>query len=182
DRYRLLATLCWIDASDAFLRALSIGGVVLAVLLAAGLVPAIVLPLLWMDYLSLSAVAREFLSFQWDALLLEAGFLAIFVAPLVLRDRRRDATDPPRLAMWLLLWLLFRLMAGSGAVKLASGDPTWRDLTALTFHYETQPIPTPVAWYAHHLPVWFHRASTAAVLATELLVPLLILGPRRMRI
>ena len=80
--------------------------------------------------------------------------------------------------MW---WLVFRLMFGSGAIKLASGDPTWRDLTAMTFHYETQPIPTPLALYAHHLPVAFNKASTAVALAIELVAPLLIVGPRRLR-
>jgi hypothetical protein len=93
----------------------------------------------------------------------------------------RSAVDPPRLARWLLVWLLFRLMAGSGGVKLASGDTTWRDLTALTFHYETQPIPTPVAWWAHHLPSWLNRGCTASVLGIELFAPLLMLGPRRLR-
>jgi hypothetical protein len=182
DRYRLLPTLCWISTSDAFLEALCAGGAALASLLIAGVAPLVVLPLLWLTYLSLSVVGQDFLSFQWDALLLETGFLAIFIVPAVGRERFRDAADPPRLGVWLLLWLLFRLMVGSGAVKLASGDPTWRNLTALTFHYETQPIPTPISWYAYHLPVWLHNASTAAVLATELLVPFLIFGPRRLRI
>jgi hypothetical protein len=182
DRFRLLPTLCWISTGDAFLEALCAGGAALASLLVVGVAPGVVLPLLWLTYLSLSVVGQDFLSFQWDALLLEAGFLAIFIVPAVRRERLRDAADPPRLGVWLLLWLLFRLMVGSGAVKLASGDPTWRSLTALTFHYETQPIPTPVSWYAHHLPVWFHKASTAAVLGTELLAPLLILGPRRSRV
>src|SRR5439155_23902132 len=120
-----------------------------ALLLAAGLVPAIVLPLLWVDYLSLSAVAREFLSFQWDALLLEAAFLAIFVAPIAVHERWRTPVEPPRLGIWLMLWLVFRLMLGSGVGMLARGAPAWRNLTALTFHYETQPITTPVAWYAY---------------------------------
>jgi len=181
DRYRLLPTLCWISASDAFLRALCIAGVALGALLTAGLAPAIVLPLLWFDYLSLSAVAREFLSYQWDALLLEAGLLAIFVAPLVVRERWRAPVAPPRLGVWLMLWLVFRLMFGSGVVKLASGDPTWRNLTAMTFHYETQPIPTPIAWYAHQLPLWAHKASTAATLAIELVAPFFIVGTRVMR-
>jgi hypothetical protein len=181
DRYHLLPTLCWISTSDAFLEGLCAGGAVLASLLIAGVAPPVVLLLLWLTYLSLSVVGQDFLSFQWDALLLETGFLAIFIVPAAGRERFRDAADPPRLGVWLLLWLLFRLMFGSGAVKLASGDPTWRNLTALTFHYETQPIPTPVSWYAHHLPVWLHKASTAAVLGTELLVPVLILGRRRLR-
>jgi len=181
DRYRLLPTLCWIDASDGFLRALCFAGVVLGGLLAIGVLPSLALPLLWLDYLSLSAVAREFLSYQWDALLLEAGFLAIFVAPIVVRERWRAPVAPPRIGVWLMLWLLFRLIFGSGIVKLASGDPTWRNLTAMTFHYETQPIPTPVAWYAHQLPLWMHQASTAATLAIELVAPFFVVGPRGLR-
>ena len=181
DRFHLLPTLCWLSTSDAFLRGLCLGGVALALMLVAGVVPAVVLPLLWIDYLSLSVVGRDFLSYQWDALLLETGFLAIFIAPPTLRERVRQLADPPRLGVWLMLWLVFRLMAGSGLVKLASGDETWRSFTALTFHYETQPIPTPLAWYAHHFPVWFNKASTAATLAVELIAPFFMLGSRRLR-
>jgi hypothetical protein len=181
DRYRLLPTVCWLGASDAVLRALCLGGVALAALLVIGILPVVVLPLLWIDYLSLSVVGRDFLSFQWDALLLETGLLAMLIAPLTVRERPRSPVDAPRLGVWLMLWLLFRLMFGSGAVKLASGDPTWRNLTALLFHYETQPIPTPLAWYGHHLPAWFNQGSTAAVLAIELIAPFMILGSRRLR-
>src|SRR5215468_4201722 len=137
DRFRILPTLCWIGTSDAFLRGLAWSGVALGLLLVAGVLPTLVLALLWLDYLSLSVVAREFLSYQWDALLLETGLLAIFVAPLVVIERPRRPSDPPRLGVWLMVWLAFRLMFGSGIVKLASGDPTWRDLTAMTYHYET---------------------------------------------
>src|SRR2546421_659491 len=83
----------------------------------------------------------------------------------VVLERARSPVAPPRLGVWLMLWLVFRLMFGSGAVKLASGDPTWRNLTAMAFHYETQPIPTPAAWYAYQLPLWIQKASTAATLA-----------------
>ena len=196
DRFRLLPTICWLGAGDAVLRALCLGGVALAALLVCGVVPAVVLPLLWIDYLSLSVVGRDFLAFQWDALLLETGLIAVFIAPLTLLDRpgsrvlpvpsgsgmsRWRVDDSPRVGVWLMLWLLFRLMFGSGVAKLTSGDETWRNLTALTFHYETQPIPTPLAWYAHQLPAWFSRGSTAAALAIELVAPFLIVGPRRLR-
>jgi hypothetical protein len=181
DRFRLLPTLCWLSAGDGFLRALCLGGLALAGLLIAGVLPAVVVPLLWIDYVSLTVVAREFFSYQWDALLLETGILAIVVTPFVLRERLRSPIDPPRLGVWLMWWLLFRLIFGSGLVKLASGDPTWRNLTALAFHYETQPIPTPLAWYAHQLPLWVDRGSTAAVLAIEVFAPFFILGPRRLR-
>ena len=87
-----------------------------------------------MLWLSLCSVGQEFLSFQWDVLLVEAGFLAIFA-------------DTSAVRVWLFRWLLFRLMFFSGVVKLASHDTAWRNLTALHFHYETQPLPTPLAWY-----------------------------------
>jgi lipase maturation factor 1 len=182
DRFRLLPTLCWLSTSDAFLRALCYGGAALALLLVAGVAPIPVLILLWVDYLSLSAVSREFLSYQWDALLLETGLIAVFIAPAVWRERRDAPADSPRVARWLMIWLVVRFMVGSGAVKLASGDPTWRNLTAMTFHYETQPLPTPLAWYAQRLPVLFQNASTVAVLAIELIAPWCVFASRRWRI
>src|SRR5204863_9097059 len=140
------------------------------------------LPILWLLYLSFTVVGQEFLLYQWDALLLETGFLAIFVAPAVWLDRLHTAPSPPRLGKWLLLWLLFRLNVGSGAIKLASGDLTWHNLTALSFHFETQPIPTPLAWYAHHWPQWFLKISTAFVLVVEIAAPFLIPTKRWMRV
>jgi hypothetical protein len=181
DRFWLFPTLTWISVSDASLRTLCAGGVVLSFVLIAGVLPVVVLPLLWLSYLSLAVVGQDFLSYQWDALLLETGFLAIFLAPWTLRERRTRLANPPRVVVWLFLWLLFRVMFGSGVVKLASGDPTWRNLAALSFHFETQPIPTPVAWYAHHLPTWLLELSTALTLAIELAAPWLILTTRRLR-
>jgi hypothetical protein len=167
---------------DAILRAACIGGALVSLVLVAGFIPIVAVPLLWLLYWWLSTIGAEFLSYQWDALLLETGALAMLVAPRVWRERANDPHEPPRVAVWLMWWLLFRLMFGSGAVKLASGDPTWRDLTAMTFHYETQPIPNPVAFYVHHLPVAFNKASTALTLAIELVAPFLIVAPRRLRL
>ena len=169
-------------ATDAVLRALTVGGVGAAVLLVAGFAPIPVLLVLWLDYLVVSNLGAEFLSYQWDALLLETGLLAVFIAPPVWRERLERAEDPSPIGRWLMLWLLFRLMVGSGAVKLASGDPTWRNLTAMTFHYETQPIPTPFAWYAHRLPLWFQKVSTLAVFVIEIAAPFAMFGPRVVRI
>src|SRR5262249_2186459 len=140
ERFWIFPTLTWISASDASLWMLCAGGVVLSLFLIAGVLPVVVLPLLWLFYLSLAVVGQDFLSYQWDALLLETGFLAIFLAPWTLRERSTELANPPRVVVWLFLWLLFRLMVGSGVVKLASGDPTWHNLTALSFHFETQPI------------------------------------------
>jgi hypothetical protein len=181
DRIRLLPTLAWLGTNDTFLRALCGAGAVLAALVTAGVAPAIILPLLWLLYLSMTVVCRDFLSYQWDALLLEAGLIAVFVAPWTFRHRLADRHDPPPLGRALMLWLVLRLMAGSGAVKLASGDPTWRGLTALSFHFWTQPIPTPVAWYANLLPARLLELATAATLALELAAPFFVVAPRRAR-
>jgi hypothetical protein len=176
-------SLCWGGGcSDAALLALCLAGAAAGALLAIGAVPLPAALVAWVAYLSLFHTGQAFLSFQWDLLLLESGFLAILaVPPAALRPRDPGWSAPPRLPLWLFRWLLFRLMFASGVVKLASGDPTWRDLTALTFHYETQPIPYFTSWWAHQLPEWVQRASTAATLAIELGVPWLYAGPRRVR-
>ena len=93
----------------------------------------------------------------------------------------RSPAPPSRIVLWLLRWLLFRLMFESGCVKWLSGDPTWRNLTALTFHYETQPLPTWIGWYAHQLPASVQKVSTALMFGIELVLPFLIFGPRRVR-
>ncbi len=176
-----LPTLAWFEASDTFLNGLCAVGVVGSILLMVGVVPTLVTFLLWLLYLSLVSVGGEFLSFQWDNLLLETGFLAIFLSPLRLWSRPSTDPEPFPVAVWLVRWLLFRLMLESGLVKLLSGDPTWRGLTALTYHYETQPLPTWIGWYVHQLPEWFQRISVGTVFAVELIVPFFVLGPRRLR-
>ncbi|NXJ72673.1 LMF2 factor, partial [Rostratula benghalensis] len=119
-----------------------------------------------------------------DSLLLEAGFLAVLVAPLHLLKWRSTAWRPhDSVTFWLVRWLLFRLMFASGVVKLTSRCPTWWGLTALTYHYETQCIPTPAAWFAHQLPVWFQKFSVVATYVIEIAIPLLFFAPiRRLRL
>ncbi len=180
-RFHVFPTLCWMSASDAALRAQCATGTLLAILLFAGIAPAPCLFLLWLIYLSLSTICREFLSFQWDILLLETGFLAIFFSPLVYLPWRKSGPPPSRIALWLLRWLLFRLMFESGCVKLLSQDPTWRDLSALNLHYETQPLPTWIGWYAHQLPASIQKGCTVAMFVIELGIPFLIFAPRRPR-
>ncbi|HUI41792.1 MAG TPA: lipase maturation factor family protein [Terriglobia bacterium] len=181
--YRLFPTLAWISSSDASLKLLCTGGAILSLLVVLGVATGPALVLCWGFYLSLVTVGRDFLSFQWDILLLEAGFLAIFLAPWRPLEPpwRAGSSRPSTAVLWLLRWLLFRLMFLSGSVKLVSGDPTWRNLTALEYHYWTQPIPTPVAWFAAQLPAWFQRMSVVGVFAVELGVPFLIFAPRRIR-
>jgi len=167
--YRIVPTLFWFDSSDAAIQWLPIAGMVIAAIALAGFAQRIAFILLFVLYLSVCAAGQDFMSFQWDYLLLETGFLAIFLGP-------------SRVVIWLFRLLLFRLMFFSGYVKLASGDPSWHRLTAMFFHYHTQPLPMPLAWYADHLPLWFQRGTTAAVLGIELGAPFLVFLPRRPRI
>ena len=178
--YYLVPTLFWLNPSDIFLHFLCAGGVLLSLVLIVGFFPTFTLAGLWVFYLSLVTVGQAFLSFQWDVLLLEAGFLAIFFAPLQLRETFTRASQPSTAFLWLLRWLLFRLIFASGFVKLAS-DEVWRNLTALNFHYETQPLPTSLGWYVHQLPEGFQKASVIGMFAAELVVPFLIFAPRRLR-
>ena len=183
-----LPTLFWvIGAGDGALHFVCNAGMILAALLLADLAPAVCLGCLWLCYLSLVTAGQTFLGFQWDILLLEAGFLSLFVAPLRLQPRwGRAAAGPPaplpRTGVFLLRWLLFRLMLMSGVVKLTSGDETWRNFSSLYYHYETQPLPTWVGWYAYQLPHWFQTGSVGFVFVAELLAPFLIFGPRRVRL
>src|SRR6266487_3277938 len=177
--YALFPTLAWFDSSDRFLRVMIWAGMVLAILLFARVLPLVAAIGLWVLFLSLDTAGQIFFSFQWDALLLETGFAAILLTPRGLRPSY--ANPPPRMAMWLLRFLIFRLMLESGAVKLLSGDPAWRSFTALNYHYETQPLPTPPAWYAHHLPAFVQKMSVAGMFAVEIIVPFLFLTTRPLR-
>jgi hypothetical protein len=176
-----LPTLCWLNSSDAFLHFLCGTGAVLSVLLMVGLVPLASLILLFVSYLSLTIAGQTFLSFQWDILLLETGFLAIFIAP-VRWSSWRERGEPPRVGVFLLKLLLLKLMLMSGVVKLTSGDDCWWNLTALDYHYWTQPLPTVFAWFADKNPEWFKKFSVAFCLFVETVVPFFIWAPRRLRV
>ncbi len=180
DAYRILPTLFWFGAGDVALRGVAWTGVGLAILLIFGIAPWASLLLLWALYLSISVVGQDFLSFQWDVLLLETGLIATLWAPLQWRPRWQEPPPSPAVR-WLLVFLLFKLVFLSGATKLSSGDPTWRSGTALDYHFETQPLPAWTAWYAHHLPEMIHRVMTYGSLATELFVPCLLFLPQRFR-
>jgi hypothetical protein len=181
ERYWLLPTIFWFDCSNATLHVVCAVGTAFSIILFFGWASTPALIVLWFLYLSVTLIGQDFLSFQWDILLLETGFLAIFLnAP---RLRSRDGRDSPfsKVVLWMLWWLLFRLMFSSGVVKLSSGDPAWRNLTALTYHYETQPLPTWIGWYAYQLPGWFQRFSNLLVFIIELVLPFFIFLPRKWR-
>jgi hypothetical protein len=181
EAYYLLPTLGWFNSSDTFWQLLCAGGALMALVPLAGLLSAPLFLLMWMFYLSLVTVGRDFLAFQWDGLLLEAGFLAVFLAHPRLFPKRSHTAAPAAALLLLLWWLLFRLIFSSGMVKLLSGDPTWRSFTALNFHYETQPLPNAVSWFMHQLPTWFQKVSVAGMFALELALPFFIFGPGRLR-
>ncbi|MEM8954691.1 MAG: lipase maturation factor family protein [Verrucomicrobiota bacterium] len=173
--------LWWADDVDAWLHGLCAVGVVLACFVMAGVMAGPSLLGLWVVYLSLVTTGGAFMSFQWDMLLLETGFLALFLAPWRWYFSREDR-DASRLMVFLFHWLLFRLMFFAGYVKLASGDPSWWEGTALFVHYETQPIPNWVSWYVHQLPVWFHKLSCWMMFVIELVFPFFIFLGRRARL
>ena len=182
ERFHLFPTLAWWGDGDGALRwqcALGVGG---SLALLAGVAPPLMLALLWALYLSFCTIGSPFFNFQWDILLLETGFLAIFYAPLQWLERPSLQARPPALAVWLLRWELFRLMFESGCVKLMSGDPSWWNLEALRVHFETQPLPTAIGWHAHQLPAGVLALAQILLFAIELGAPALIFCGRRFRL
>lgn len=190
ERFLALPTLFWLDSSDFALQCLPWLGVFLSLVFLFGVMEGPLLLALWIFYLSIVNVGADFMSFQWDLLLLETGFLAVFLAPWKLFSKvpfitpsdQNSTREPPLLIIWLLRFLCFRLMFMSGCVKIMSSDATWRNFTALHYHYETQPLPTPIAWYLNQLPDWFQSLSTAGTFIFELIVPLFIFLPRPFRL
>lgn len=178
----LLPTLCWFNSSDTFLHLLCGTGAAFSLALLAGLAPPLSLLALYVCYLSLTIASQTFLSFQWDILLLETGFLAIFFVPWCWRMRSKNEAPFSQTGLFLLKLLLFKLMLMSGLAKLTSGDAAWWNLTALNYHYETQPLPTVLGWWAHQAPNWSKQISTGFVLFVEVLAPFLIWLPRRLRL
>lgn len=136
---------------------------------------------LWICYFSLYQAGQIFLWYQWDILLLETGFLAILVVPLQLCYWKTPVSyrQHDDITFWLVKWLLFRFMFASGIVKLTSQCPTWWGLTALQYHFESQCIPTPFAWFAHHLPGWFLKLGVVATFLVEIPIPFLFFSPVR---
>lgn len=171
-----LPTLLWLGCSDGALQLCCGIGIAGAILVLCGRLWWPALAVLWACYLSLVSVGREFMTFQWDTLLLEAGLLTLLLVPLPGRGLPwwRAAPRFVPVGRWLLLWLLFRLLLGAGWVKLRSGDPTWRDLSALNYHFQTQPLPTWLAYYAHRLPSGLKRLSVLGMFVIELGGPVLL--------
>lgn len=169
-KYLYFPTIFWLDASDTALHAVCLGGIAAAAMVIAEvfIVPALLT--CYVLYLSITTAGQDFTGFQWDVYLLECGFLAIFLA------------GHSKIVHCLYRLLIARFMFMGGVVKIASGDPTWADLTALSYHYQTQPLPSPLGYYAHFLPGWWQQLCTAGVLIIELTAPFLVLFPRPFRL
>jgi lipase maturation factor 1 len=174
DAYRIYPTLLWVSASDASLLFLCWGGALMSIMLIAGIAQLSVLVALWTFYLSLTVAGQLFLQFQWDALLLETGLLACLYAPW-------RGTEPAPIVRWVVGTLPFKLTFLSGATKILSGDPSWANWTAMTYHYQTQPIPAWTSWFAYHLPFPFHYWSVPGMLGIELVATFALLLPARFR-
>jgi hypothetical protein len=169
DGFLRLPSLFWLHLSDSTLLACSWTGFTLALVVAAGFANAFVLGALWVLYASIVPVGQEWYGYGWEIQLVETGFLAIFLVPLV-DGRPFPRRAPPAAVIWLLRWLIARIMWGAGLIKLR-GDPCWRQLTCLDWHYETQPIPNPLSPFFHFAGRPLHRAGTVMNHVTELAAP-----------
>ena len=168
--YWSIPTVFWINASDVALQVVCLAGMASSAAAFFGMAIRAALVACYVLYLSVTYAGQDFFNFQWDMLLLESGFLAILLV------------DRTRLVMSLCRFLLFRFMFMGGVVKLWSQEPTWRDMTALQFHLETQPLPSPLAWYAHQLPEFSLQAMTLLVLVIELVIPFFVFLARPYRL
>jgi hypothetical protein len=172
-------SLFWFDASDRFMLAMAWLGAGLSLVVLAGLANALLLTILWALYLSFVHIGQDWYGYGWEIQLLETGFLAVFVCPL-LDPRPFPRRSPPAAVLWLYRWLIFRIMLGAGLIKLR-GDSCWRDLTCLYYHYETQPLPNPLSPWFHFKPHWFQKCGVLFNHLAELVAPWFAFWPRAAR-
>lgn len=168
--YFTFPTFSWFNTGDWLAHLQCALGVVCALLIVFRKWTKTSLFVCWLFYLSLAIIGQVFYNFQWDSLLLETTLCSIFIC-VGLSEKKKL----PDLGLWLLWLLLFKLMFLSGFVKLNSGDESWWNGTALTFHYFSQPLPNAISYYFHHLPEWMHKVSCWIMFGIELIVPFLII-------
>jgi hypothetical protein len=172
----------WFSTSVHVLTGFCWVGMAAAVLLVLNFWPRRMLAICFVCFLSFVGAAGEFSGYQSDGMLLEAGFLSLFLAPGGFRPRLGEARPPVRAALYLLLWEWFRIYFESGIAKIAGHDPEWRNFTAMDEYYQNGPLPTWIGWYVQHLPHWFHAGTAFFTLALELLVIWAAFLPRPFRI
>jgi len=181
-RFWYVPSVLWWSASDRMLLALCFAGMAASLLLVLNIFPRGMLFVCLIAFLSFISAAQDFSSYQSDGMLLEAGFISLFFAPEGWHPGWGAADPPSRASRYLLLWLWFRIYFESGVVKILSGDPEWRNFTAMDEYYQNGPLPTWIGWYAQHLPHWFHAAAAFLTLALELVLIFGAFLPRPARI
>jgi hypothetical protein len=181
-RFWYAPTLLWFSAGNHMLIAIVWAGLIASVLLTINIFPRGMLLICFICFLSFVSAASDFSGYQSDGMLLEAGFISLFLAPPGFRPGLAPSNPPIRAGIFLLLWEWFRIYFESGVAKLASGDPEWRHFTAMDEYYQNGPLPTWIGWYVQHLPHWFHAATAFGTLALELVLVWMLFLPRRFRI
>ncbi|HEX4123009.1 MAG TPA: lipase maturation factor family protein [Verrucomicrobiae bacterium] len=170
-----LPSLFWFAHSDAVLQGTAWAGFAISCAVMAGYANAIVMTLLWVLYMSFVHLGQDWYGYGWEIQLLETGFLGIFLCPLV-DGRPFPKREPPVVVIWLFRWLIFRIMLGSALIKLR-GDKVWRNLTALYYHFETQPIPGPLSRWFQFLPHWMLKGGVLFNYLAELIAPFFAFYP-----
>src|SRR5258706_3432964 len=181
-RFWYAPTLLWFSAGNHMLMAICWAGLLASVLLTITIFPRGMLLICFICFLSFVAASSDFSGYQSDGMLLEAGFISLFLAPPGFRPGLAPTSPPIRASIFLLLWEWFRIYFESGIAKMASGDTEWRHFTAMDEYYQNGPLPTWIGWYVQHLPHWIHAANAFATLALELALVWMLFLPLRFRI
>jgi hypothetical protein len=180
--YWYAPTLLWFSSGSHTLSGICWVGMIASLLLVLNFWPRGMLAVCFVCFLSFVAAAQEFSGYQSDGMLLEAGFIALFLAPGGFRPGWGEDSPPSRASVFLLLWECLRIYFESGVAKIRGGDPQWRNFTALDEYYQNGPLPTWIGWYLEHLPHWFHAATSFFTLALEFVLVWAMFLPRRFRI
>jgi len=180
--YWYAPTLLWFSSGPRVVMVICWAGMIASLLLALNFWPRGTLAICFACFLSFVSAAQDFSAYQSDGMLLEAGFLAMFLAPRGFRPGWGEESRPSRASVFLLVWECFRIYFESGVAKIMGGDPQWRNFTALGEYYQNGPLPTWIAWYMQHFPPWFHAATSFFTLALELVLVWAMFLPRRIRI
>jgi hypothetical protein len=181
-RFWLAPTLLWLASGPYMLMGICVAGISASLLLVLNMWPRGMLVICFLCFISFVSTAQDFSGYQSDGMLLEAGFISLFFAPAGFRPGAGEHSPPSRLSCFLLQWEWFRIYFESGIVKLLSGDPEWRHLTAMDEYYQNGPLPTWIGWYLQHLPHWFHWLTALGTLVMELVLVWMVFLPRRFRI
>ncbi|MFL5482077.1 MAG: lipase maturation factor family protein [Gemmatimonadaceae bacterium] len=175
-------TLFWLNSSDAALTTVVVLGSVASILLVCNVAPRAMIAVSTILFLTCIAALQDFSWYQSDGMLMEAGFISFFFAPGGLRPGLGATYPPSRISLFMLEWEWFRIYFESGLVKILSGDPTWRNLTAMDQYYQNGPLPAWPGWYVQHWPHWYHAGTVILTLFVELLLVWALFLPRRIRI